>query len=94
MAFTEDATAFFDEDDFAVAATYDSSTAVSVIFDNEHRLAHDMVSTANPVVLGLASVFPAAAVTKSLVIAGVTYTIRDRRPLDDGVTVVLDLEKQ
>lgn len=92
--FTEDLDDFLDTDEHAVAATYDSTTAAVVIFDNEHRLAHDMVSTTNPVAMGKASVFPAAAVTKSLVIAGVTYTIRDRRPLDDGALVMLELEAQ
>lgn len=93
MAFTEDLSAYFDTaSGFAVAATYDGATAVEVIFDNEHLLAHDLVSTSNPVAIGKASVFPAAAVTKTLVIAGVTYTIRDRQPMDDGALVRLELE--
>lgn len=91
--FTEDLGAFFDTAyGHAVAGTYDGATAVSVIFDNEHLLAHDMVSTSNPAAIGLASVFPAAAVTKTLAIAGVTYTIRDRQPMDDGALVRLELE--
>lgn len=95
MAFTEDLSAYFDTSSgFAVAAVYDGATAVDVIFDNEHLIAHDMVSTTNPVVLGKASVFPAAAVTKTLVVSGVTYTIRDRQLIDDGALVRLQLEAQ
>lgn len=94
MAFTEDLDAFFDTNDHGLAGTYDGATAVVVILDNEYLLAHDMVSTTNPVVLGKASVFPAAAVTKSLVVSGVTYTIRDRQLIDDGALVRLQLEAQ
>lgn len=92
--FTEDLDAFLNTDEHALAGTYDGATVVSVIFDNEYRLAHDMVSTTDPVVIGKASVFPAAAVTKSLLVDGVTYTIRDRQPIDDGAMVRLQLEKQ
>ncbi len=35
-----------------------------------------------------------AAVTKSLVVGGVTYTIRDRQLIDDGALVRLQLEAQ
>jgi len=90
----EDLDEFLDEDEHAVAGTYDGSTAVSVILDHDYLLAHEMVSTTNPVALGKASVFPAAAVSKTLVIAGITYKIRDRQPIDDGALVRLQLEAQ
>lgn len=94
--FGEDLDAFLDEYEHAVAAVYDAAganTAVSVIFDNEHQLAHDMVSSVNPVAIGKGSDFPAAAVSKTLTVAGVVYTIRDRQPMDDGAFVRLQLEK-
>jgi hypothetical protein len=93
--FSEDLDAFLDDDDHAVAATYNGATTVYVIFDNEHRLAHDMVSSVNPVAVGKASDFPVsgAPVGKTLLIFGTTYTIRDRQPMDDGAFVMLQLEK-
>jgi hypothetical protein len=93
--FTEDLDAFFDDDDHAVSATYNGATTVYVIFDTDHRLTHDMVSTSNPVALGKGSDFPVAGapVGKTLLINSVTYTIRDRRPMDDGAIVILELEK-
>lgn len=88
----EDLDAFLDTDEHAVDATYDGATAVKVILDNEYLLAHDMVSTTNPFAIGKASVFPAAAVGKTLLIGGTTYTIRDRQLIDDGAFVRLQLE--
>lgn len=90
--FTEDLDAFLNTDEHAVDGTYDGATAVKVIFDNDYLRALGMVSTADPSALGKASVFPAAAVTKTLLISGVTYTIRDRQPIDDGAFVLLQLE--
>ena len=91
--FTEDLSVFFDTDDFATAATYNGATAVAVIFDAAY-LAQLGIAGTNPVALGQASVFPAAAVGKTLAIGGTNYIIRDRQPQDDGATVLLQLEKQ
>lgn len=91
--FSEDLTAFFSTEDFAVAATYDGAAAVNVIFDNEYIEAATGVSGTNPVALGQAADF-ASPVGKTLVVSGVTYRIRNARPLDDGAVVALDLEKQ
>lgn len=89
--FTEDLSVFFDPADFALAATYDGSAAVEVIFDNEYVEAITGVAGVNPVVMGKASDF-AAPVGKTLAIGTETYMIRNRRPIDDGALVLLDLK--
>lgn len=91
--FTEDLSAFFNTAEFATAATYNGATPVAVIFDAAY-LAQLGIAGTNPVALGQASVFPAAAVGKTLVIGGVNYIIRNREPQDDGACVLLQLEKQ
>ena len=90
--FTEDLSAFFDTDDFAIAATV-GATTVPVIFDAAYLRALDIVSTVNPVALAQAS-DTAAAVGATIVINGTSYTIRNREPQDDGAVVLLQLEKQ
>ncbi len=92
--FTENLTAFLDTSSgHAVEAIYDGGPGtVPVIFDNEFAEAFGMAGT-HPNALGLASTFPAAAVSKSLVIAGVTYTIVGREPVDDGAFVNLRLKR-
>ena len=91
--FTEDLTAFFDTDDFAIAATLQgSATAVNVIFDAAHLEALG-VSSANPVALCKAADVSDADIGKTLTIDAVVYTIRDRQPWDDGATVLLQLSK-
>ena len=89
--FTEDLDAFLNEDEHAVAGTYDGATAVSVIFDNAY-LEQLGVAGTRPLATGKATDFPAAAVSKTLVISGTTYTIRAREPTDDGAFVLLQLE--
>jgi len=91
--FTEDLTAFFDTDDFAIAATLQgSATAVNVIFDAAHLEALG-VSSANPAAMVKASDVSDADIGKTLTIDAVVYTIRDRQPWDDGATVLLQLSK-
>jgi hypothetical protein len=91
--FTEELDTFFDTDDFALAATYDASATVNVIFDNAYIEALTGVASVNPVALAKTSDVPAAGVGKTLVISGTTYTIRNREPQDDGAVVLLQLEK-
>lgn len=92
--FTEDLDVFLNQAELSVAGVYDAAganTAVSVIKDQAY-LEQFGVAGSNPVALGKASVFPAAAVGKTLTIAGVVYTIRGREPVDDGSFVQLQLE--
>lgn len=94
MAFTEDLTAFFDENDFAVAATYNGTTAVSVILDREYMQPGGHIAGANPVAWGKASDFTGTAVAgKTLAANGTTWTIRNKEPQDDGSIVLLELEE-
>lgn len=92
--FTEDRAAFLNQDEHAVAAVFDAvgaNTAVSVLFDRAHLEQLDISGT-NPVARGDADDFPeGSTVDKTLTIDGVSYTITDRRPVDDGAFVDLDL---
>jgi hypothetical protein len=92
--FTEDLAAFLDQDEHAVAGVYNGATAVSVLFDAAYADPLNIAGT-RPIARGLASVFPegtSGCIGKTLVIAGVTYTIRGRQPVDDGAFVDLQLE--
>lgn len=89
--FAEDLSAFFDPADFAHAATLQGVATVNVIFDRAHLEALGISST-DPQCLAQASAVAAGDVGKTLVIDGVTYTIRDRQPIDDGAIVLLILQ--
>jgi len=91
--FTEDLTVFFNTAEHAVSATLGAAT-IPVIFDNEHRLAHDMVSTTNPVAWAKASDVDSGDVNSTITINGTAYTIRDVQPQDDGAVVLVQLEAQ
>lgn len=90
--FDEDRSVFFDDDDFALVGTV-GTTAVRGLFDREYIRSLEMVSGANPVFL-IDAADTAAAVGSTIAIAGTSYTIRDREPVDDGATVRLQLEAQ
>ena len=92
MPFTEDLDAFLDPvNGVATAATYDGATPVNVIFDHAYLEQLDIAGT-RPAALGKASVFPAAAVGKTLLIGGTLYTIKGRELIDDGAFVLLPLK--
>ena len=93
MAFTEDLTAFFDTDDFAVAATYDGSTTINVIFDAAYLDVNGIGGT-NPTALCATADVAADPTGKTLVVNSVNYVIRGFEPQDNGATVLLQLEKQ
>jgi hypothetical protein len=88
--FNEDLSVFFDDDDFALAGTV-SGTEILGIFDREYLNALGIVSGANPVFLVKTS--DSAPVNGTLALSGTNYAIRDRQPVDDGATVLLQLEK-
>jgi hypothetical protein len=92
MAFTEDLSAFFDDDEFAVTATLNGTASGNVIVDKEYLRAVGMVASSNPVALAIASEYPAAALNGTLAAGGASYVIRDREPQDDGAIVLLQLE--
>lgn len=89
--FTEDLDAFLNTDEHAVEATYDGATPVNVIHDAAYLEQLGIAGT-RPVALGKASDFPAAAVSKTLLIGSTTYTIKGREPVDDGAFVLLVLK--
>jgi hypothetical protein len=90
--FTEDLDVFFNTSEFALDATLGAAT-IQVIFDNEHRMAHDMVSTTNPVALAKAADVDSGDVGSTITISGTAYTIRDVQSQDDGSVVLLQLER-
>jgi hypothetical protein len=105
MAFTEDLTAFFDTDEFAVLATPSGGgAAFAVIFDREHIGALGGEISANqPVALARAAdASSLTANSSTLAIAGsdhhpvvvgtVTYNVRDVQPDGTGLSLIV-LEK-
>ena len=89
--FAENLDAFFDTTTgLALDATYDGGTAVKVIFDAAY-LEQFGVAGVRPAALGKASVFPANAVGKTLLIGATTYVVKGREPIDDGALVLLTL---
>jgi hypothetical protein len=91
--FTEDLSVFFDTDDFAEDATYDTVNTIAVIFDRAYLEQLGMIASAEPTALTRAADVAADPTGKPLVIRGVTYTIRNILPQDDGAVVLLHLER-
>lgn len=93
MAFTETIADFLDTDDFAVAATYDGTTTINVIFDAAY-IDVNGVGSVNPVALCAASSVAADPTGKALVVNSTNYVIRGIEPQGDGALVILQLEEQ
>jgi len=91
--FTEDLRVFFNTDEHAIAANYNSGTTVNGIFDAEY-VDFNGVAGSNPVFLCAASDVPVGGIGNTLVVNSITYKIRNRQPQDDGAVVLLQLEKQ
>lgn len=91
MAFTEDLSAFFSEDDFAEAAVLDG-TAVSVIF---HRGYDEAAGLAQHDAWARLPENLTSAVTQAstLVVRGTTYRVRVPQPDGTGTCTLL-LERQ
>jgi hypothetical protein len=87
MAMTEDLTAFFDPDEFAVSATL-AGVPVTGIFDNafdEQALAMGLAGTVPLFTLASGSV-PSPVVGQPLVYGGTTYTVVETLPDGTGIT--------
>lgn len=82
--FTEDISAFFSTDEFAVMATIGAST-VRVIFDAAYADPLGM-SGSSPVALAISSDVSTVAQGESIAIAGVGYTVVSIEPDGTGVT--------
>ena len=83
MAFTEDLTAFFDTDGFAVTATVGDGS-VSGIFDHEFVEAQGVAGEV-PVFLCAASDVSAVAVGAALTVNGQAYAVRVRQADGTGL---------
>ena len=93
--FTENLNEFLDTNAFAQSATFMPTTGtastVAVIFDEAYAEQFGVAAT-NPVAMGKASDFGATVtVGGTLLIAGTTFTIRERELVDDGAFVRLQL---
>lgn len=75
MAFTEDLSAFFDVDGFAVAATYGGGTKY-VIFERQY-LEQLNVQTSVPTALGRKSDFTGVAQGDAITINAVAFTVAE-----------------
>jgi hypothetical protein len=96
MAFTEDLTAFFSTDDFAVSALYNGTTTINVILYTayyEENMGRVGFEGSAPVALARTADVPGVAHGVSLVIYGVTYSVVGVEPDGTGLTT-LRLEKQ
>lgn len=91
MPFTEDLSQFFDIGAFATAATLQGGTTVNVIFDAAY-LENFGIAGSNPSCLAKASDISSANIGQTLTIYSTAYTIRNRKPQDDGGVVLLELE--
>lgn len=91
MAFTEDLTPLFDPAIFGTAATLQGGTTVNVIFDAAY-LENFGIAGTNPSCLAKASDISSANINQTLTINSVAYTIRNRKPQDDGAMVLCELE--
>jgi hypothetical protein len=92
--FTEDLTAFFNTDEHATAAFYNSLTSINGIFNEADLGQLGMVAGSNPTFLCAASSVAADPTGLALVVNSVNYIIRDIKPQDDGAVVLLELETQ
>lgn len=93
MAFAEDLTVFFNEDDFAVAATLQGA-AVSGILDEEYtEPLGNVVEGKTPIFQCRAADVPSVAHGQTLVVGARTFKVRGVEPDGTGV-VVLRLEEQ
>ena len=94
MAFAEPIAAFFNVDDFAVAALYNGATTVNIIFDAAYiEPLGDLAEGRAPVAWVQSSLIPAVAHGDTFVINAATYKVRGVEPDGTGV-VLLRFEEQ
>ncbi len=93
MAFAEDLSPFFDEDDFAVAGTL-QGVAVSGILDEEYvEPLGNLVEGRAPVFTCRSADVPSVAQGQTLVVGARSFKVRGVEPDGTGV-VLLRLEEQ
>lgn len=91
MALEENLAEFFDTGDFAVDATYNGASTIPVIKDRRYAEELGIVGLSE-VALCQASSVDADPTEKTLVISGVSYTIKNCKALGDGAILALVLE--
>jgi hypothetical protein len=89
--FSENLDDFLSTAELAVAATLQGGATVNGFLDAEYVDTLGMAGT-NPAFVCKATDVAASDINKTLTIAAVVYTIRNRQPIDDGAFVRLQLQ--
>ena len=93
MAFAEDLSVFFDDDDFAVVATFGSPLqTVNVIKDSPTNTIGEILSDDHSI-LGRTSDLTGLDNGDAITVDGVAYTVRESLLEDDGKITRLTLSK-
>jgi riboflavin synthase alpha subunit len=91
MPLTEDLSGFFN--DFGVSCTAGAVTALGILDMPTQVLAGDQVLSTDYTLTAKASDFGSLLYGDSITVAGVAYTVREARLIDDGAIVELGLQK-
>ncbi|HDK41519.1 MAG TPA: hypothetical protein ENG93_02540 [Nitrospirae bacterium] len=89
---TSDIDMMLDTSEFAVTATYDGSTSVNGIFDNDYEaadLGEGAVEASVPTFLYKSSDISNVQQGMTLVVNGTTYKVREIRPDGTGMTLLV-----
>jgi riboflavin synthase alpha subunit len=91
MPLTEDLGAFFN--DFGVSCTAGAVSALGILDMPSQVLVGDQVLSTDYTLTAKASDFGNLLYGDSITVAGVAYTVREARLIDDGAIVELGLQK-
>lgn len=84
MAFTEDMTAFFSTDDFAVTATLGAENAAVILDKPDIEVLAGRIQSTDYLMRYAATDLAALAEGSSITVDGSSYTVREIRAEDDG----------
>lgn len=91
MPLTEDLGAFFN--DFGVSCTAGAVSALGILDMPSQVLVGDQVLSTDYTLTAKASDFGSLVYGDTITVAGVAYTVREARLIDDGALVELGLQK-
>lgn len=91
MPLTEDLGEFFN--DFGVSCTAGAVTALGILDMPTQVLAGDQILSTDYTLMAKASDFGNLLYGDAITVAGVAYTVREARLIDDGALVELGLQK-
>ena len=91
MAFTEDLDVFLA--DFGVSCTAGAVTALGILDMPTQVLAGDQILSTDYTLTAKASDFGSLLYGDGITVAGVVYTVREARLIDDGALVEIGLQK-